>query len=168
MRLVRDPRAPLPAARAVAHWRIEPIGPEYSADFGRITASAFGEPPAIERWSAAMPGKPGWSTYLAFDGETPIACAALYVDGDLGWMGTAGTLEAYRHKGAQSSLIARRLADAAALGVRLVALETAEDRPEKPAPSFRNQLRFGFRLLYARENWLLAGASPSAASPDSD
>ena len=96
-------------------------------------------------------------------GILAAACAALFVDGDLGWMGSAGTLEAYRGRGAQSSLIARRLADAAAQGVRLVSLETAEDKPEKPAPSFRNQIRFGFRLLYARENWLLAGRPASAA-----
>jgi GNAT superfamily N-acetyltransferase len=156
MRLVRDPREPAAAALAVAHWRVEEIGRERALDFGRVNATAFGEPPPLEAWSAAMVGRPGWSAYLAYDGETPIACAGIHIQGDLAWMGMAGTLEAYRGKGAQSALIARRLADAAARGVTLVSLETAEDRPEKPAPSFRNQLRFGFRLLYARENWLLA------------
>ena len=44
----------------------------------------------------------------------------------------------------------------------MVVLETAEDRPEKPAPSYHNQIRFGFRPLYAKDNWLLAGVRTGA------
>jgi hypothetical protein len=51
-------------------------------------------------------------------------------------------------------LITRRLADAAAAGCTHAVVETAEDKPEKPAPSFRNQLRHGFELCYFRPNYL--------------
>jgi GNAT superfamily N-acetyltransferase len=157
--------AEAPAALSVARWRVEAIGPERALDFGRINATAFGEPPLLEAWSAAIVGKPDWTTYLADDRETPIACAGIRIAGGVAWMGMAGTLEAYRGRGAQSALIARRLADAREWGCHLVVLETAEDHPDKPAPSYRNQIRFGFRPIYARENWLLAGGLAAPVTP---
>ncbi len=159
IRLVRDAKAPLPVARGNAAWRIEEIGPEHAADFARIDAVAFNQPDVLRAWSGALVGKPGWRAYLAFDGETPIACAASFHHEGVAWNGFAGTLEAYRGRGAQSALIARRIADAAQAGCHTVVVETAEDRPDKPAPSYHNQIRFGFEPIYARENWLLAGKS---------
>ena len=59
-------------------------------------------------------------------------------------------------QGAQSALLARRLQDAGAAGCDRFVLETAEERPERGAPSYRNALRFGFRTAYVRPNYVLS------------
>lgn len=43
---------------------------------------------------------------------------------------------------------------AAALGCIDLVLETAEETPEHASPSYRNALRFGFRVAYRRPNYL--------------
>ena len=51
-------------------------------------------------------------------------------------------------------MIARRIDDARALGCRCLSVETAEDKPGQPAPSFHNVTRLGFRIAYYRDNYL--------------
>lgn len=146
------------ALRVVA---VDAVG---AGDFARIVTGAFDMPAALEPWMAAAVGRPGWRHYLACDGAEPVATAALYVDGEAGWMGFASTLPAWRRRGAQSALIARRLHDARALGCRYVVVETADDLPDRRAPSFHNLSRLGFRLAYRRPNYLwraAAGAVPT-------
>ena len=82
--------------------------------------------------------------------------------GTMAWFSFAGTREGHRGRGAQSALIARRLRDARLAGCTRVSVETAEDKPEKPAPSFRNLRRLGFRFAYLRPNFLYEFAPPVA------
>jgi len=84
----------------------------------------------------------------------PIAGGALYVMGDVAWLGLAGTVASARRRGAQSALIRHRVNSAYALGCRWVVVETAEDTPERPAPSFHNLRRLGFNVAYPRSNYL--------------
>ena len=51
-------------------------------------------------------------------------------------------------------MFARRLHDARAAGCRFAVVETGEDTPEEPNPSYRNMLRAGFELAYFRHNWV--------------
>jgi hypothetical protein len=44
--------------------------------------------------------------------------------------------------------------DAAGDGCRWVSVETAEQTPEREAPSFRNLTRLGFTVAYRRPNYL--------------
>jgi GNAT superfamily N-acetyltransferase len=122
--------------------------------FGRIVATSFGWPEAVAGWVADLVGRDGWRCYMAFDGALPAAAGALFVGVGFGWIDFATTLPGYRGRGAQSALLAQRIRDAAELGCELLVVETAEDKPEKPAPSFRNQLRFGFQLAYLRPNYI--------------
>ncbi len=161
-RLVRDPSAPLPVRAIPPGWRVEHIGRDEADALAAIDARAFGYPHEIEPWTAALVGRPGWRHYLAFDGDIPIGTGALFVADQAGWFGYAATVEAYRGKGVQSSMIAHRLAEARMLGCRIVVVETAEDRPEKPNPSYRNLSRLGFRTLYARDNWIGQPAGQTA------
>jgi hypothetical protein len=140
-----------PASNAV---RIDRIGSDRAEDFGRVLGEAFNMPPVIRSWEAALVGRPRWRHYLAYVDDAPVGCAALFMDEDLVSFGQAGTLEHVRGRGIQGALITRRLADAAAAGCTHAVVETAEDKPEKPAPSFRNQLRHGFELCYFRPNYL--------------
>lgn len=165
MRLVADPNVRLPVGAVPHGWRIEHIGPDEASVFAAIDARAFGHPREVEPWTAALVGRAGFRHYLAFDGDIPIGTGAFFVEDHVAWFGYASTVEAYRGKGVQSALIAYRLAEARLLGCRLIAVETAEDRPEKPAPSYRNLSRLGFRTLHARENWIGIPAAEPGRTP---
>lgn len=134
--------------------RIEEIGREHAGAFGAIACAAFGMPKQLESWIAAMVGLPNWHQYLAFDGATPVAAAALMVQGDVGWLGVAGTLSSARKRGGQSALMERRLNDGRALGCRWFVTETGEDTAERPNPSYHNMVRAGFSLAYQRPNYI--------------
>lgn len=134
--------------------RIEEIGPERAFEFGKIVQSGFSMTDVAGEWTALTVGRMGWRHYLALDGETAVAAAAMYMKGAWAWFGFAATLEVARGRGAQTALIARRITDAHSAGVRWLSIETAEDTPERDAPSFRNVVRQGFRVAYLRPNWL--------------
>jgi GNAT superfamily N-acetyltransferase len=123
-------------------------------EFGSIVAASFEWPKDVAPWIAATIGRPGWKHYMAFDGATPVATGAYFASGEFAWLDLASTLPEARGRGAQSALLARRAADAAAAGCRWLTVETAEETPERPAPSYRNMVRAGFRVAYARPNYL--------------
>lgn len=134
--------------------RVECVGAVWRQAFGEIVADGFGWPPATAAWVAASVGRPGWQHYLAFDGDRPVATGALYVASHVGWITLAATRPEARGRGAQSALIARRIADAARLGCVRLSVETAEPTPAREAPSFRNVTRLGFEVAYQRANYL--------------
>jgi hypothetical protein len=134
--------------------RIERIGPERGRDFGRVFVEGYGTPEFLGEWLAAVPGRPGWYCYLAFDGDEPAASAALYAGGRLGWFGFAATLPAFRRRGAQSALLAARIRDGAALGCEVLITETGERLRDRPSNSYRNIERSGFEFAYVRQNYL--------------
>lgn len=134
--------------------RVERIGPEHAGAFAALVAPGFEWPEAVEPWLSRLVGRPGWRQYAAFEGNEAVAAAALYTTAGHGYLSLAATHPDHRRRGAQSALIARRIRDAAALGCRRLITETAEDRPDHPAPSFHNLRRFGFEVAYARPNYL--------------
>jgi len=124
--------------------------------FGHLLVSAFEWPEIMGRWFATTVGRSGWRHYVAYEAEKPAAIAAMFVRGDYAWFDMAGTLSQYRGRGAQGALLETRIKDARAMGCRYIAVETAEDTPDRPAPSYRNTLRSGFRVAYLRQNYMLA------------
>ena len=152
MKLWHDLRA-LPTAST--DLRIELVGPEWAGDFARISVvEAYGFPPEIAPAVWATMGRPGWRHYLGFDGDAPVSSGAMRIDGGIAWLGFGATTEAYRGRGGQSAMFARRLRDARDAGCRLAITETGEETEENPNPSYRNMLRAGFQLAYARRNWV--------------
>jgi GNAT superfamily N-acetyltransferase len=135
--------------------RIEEIDNEHAEAFARIIVGSFDWPEALVPWIAAPVGREGWHHYFAFDGERPAATGASFIRGTTAWIDFASTLPNARGRGAQSALLARRLADCAELGCDLIIVETAEQTKENRAPSFRNVHRFGFEVAYARPNYIL-------------
>ncbi len=110
-------------------------------------------PPQVRDALTATIDRAGWTHYLGFDGDTPVSTASLYVTGDAAWLGNAATLEEYRGRGWQTAMLAQRLADARDAGCRWAVSETGEETEEDPVnPSYRNMVRAGFRLAYARRN----------------
>lgn len=128
--------------------------------FGQVVVASYGWPEELAVWLAAGVGRGGWRHYLAYDREEPTAAAALYIDGDMAWMGLAGTLAGSRGRGAQTALIARRVQDAARAGSEWLAAETLSGTEEHPDASFRNLKRAGFVPTYERTNLIRALPSP--------
>lgn len=142
--------------------RVEAIGPERADVFGGLVAPAFGWPPPLQAALAACVGRRGWRHYLAYDGAVAIAAAACYVHDGYAYFGPAVTAAPYRRRGAQTTLVARRLRDASALGCHTAVVDTAEHRPDRPVASFRTLLRMGFTVAYQRPNYLYSSDQPSA------
>jgi hypothetical protein len=143
----------LPEAATPLEIRV--IGPDCAEDFGSVVSAAFGIPPPFAAWFAALVGLPGWTAYVAYNGETPAAAAVLVMAGEVGWLGMGCCLPEFRRQGAQSAFLARRIRDAAEAGARVVVTETGTPPPDGLAdhPSYRNITRVGFQPLYLRTNW---------------
>lgn len=158
-----------PASQAVS-WPSErelevcTVGPDRGGEFGRVVQQGFGLPESTIPWFAALPGRPGWRTYLAFRGRRGVAAGAMFIDGRWAWLGVDATLEEARGQGAQSGIIARRIADGITAGVIGFTAETANASVghEASHASFRNYRRAGFSLAYVRPNYMLRRPIESA------
>jgi hypothetical protein len=140
--------------------RIEVIGPADAEAWAAVQRDAWGMPRAMTPWYTSTVGRAGWRHYLGFDGELPVSAAALFVSGDVGWLGFGATIPTHRRRGGHGAIVARRIRDAAGLGCSLLVAETAEDTPQAPNPSYHNMVRAGFRLAYLRPNYVSAVATP--------
>lgn len=137
--------------------RVELIGPELGPVFAEVVAQTFGIPPGVGPRLDQLPGRPGWSCYLAFAGNLPAAAGGLHVGPAGGWLGLGSTLPEYRRRGAQAAIMAARFRRAAELGAELVVTETGENVPDRPSNSYRNILRHGFKVAYLRPNFVSRG-----------
>lgn len=160
VKLYRATRAPM-RPTPVPGPRVQQIGPADAQTAAEIMCRAFGFPEIVVPWAAAVVGRPGWRHYLAYQEHRAVGTAALFVTGDVGWLGFAGTAAEARGRGAQSELIVRRMVDAAALGCEWLVVETAEEREDRPVPSLHNLVRLGFELAYLRPNYIWATAPPA-------
>jgi hypothetical protein len=134
--------------------------------WGRIVTQTYGFPEGFAPWFAALGGRPGWHLYLVYHDIRPVAGAALYLplpprDAASPPGGTpilanlvfAGTLPAFRSRGAQSALVARRFEDAQALGAHWVVTESGTPIPGRRGTGHRNLVRLGLPVQYVRTNW---------------
>lgn len=133
------------------------VSTDQAEAFADTVVKGFGLPTdagALVAWIAAGVGRPGWTHYLAYDGQTPVATGGLYVRGRVGWCGYGSTLPPCRRRGAQGAMFARRIADAGEMGCQWLVTETDAETPERPSPSYRNMVRSGFKLAYNRPNYV--------------
>lgn len=151
-KFLRDPVAP---AAAPTDLEIAEIGADRADDFVRTTLEGFEMPPVLASWVRGLPGRPGWRVYIAYDGDEPAAGAATFIRDGAAWLGFGATLPAFRRRGGQAALLARRIDDALAAGCDVLTTETGVDEGA-PGPSWRNIERAGFRLLYERPNYARA------------
>lgn len=135
--------------------RIERIDASQAKAWGDVLMSAFEMPEPVRPFGTATIGRAGWIHYLGLEGDTPVSTAAMRIEGDVAWLGYGGTLAASRGRGWQTAMFLQRLADARDRGCRLAITETGEETEGEPANhSYRNMLRTGFALAYARQNWV--------------
>lgn len=152
---VRLVRAVEPLPDLSERWDVREVDEVYSDLFGRLAAEAFGWPSYIARMAACVIGRPGWRHFMAFEGAEPVGTGAIFTQGETAWIGFAATRPEYRSQGVQKALIARRFHAAGEAGCTDIAVETAEPRADRPAPSYLNMLKFGFREAYLRPNYML-------------
>lgn len=121
--------------------------------FALANGEGFGIPPELAYELCGFVGAPGWHCFVAWAGDEPAGSAALYADGRDAWLGIGATRPAFRRRGAQTALLAARIARARELGASTLSTETGERREGAPNQSYRNILRAGFREAYPRPNW---------------
>jgi len=143
------------APMTASNLEIEPVAGADALLFGNVIAAGFAMPPPLATWLAGLVGRRGWRCYLARDAGKAIGGAALYLDGTAAWLGAGAVLPEARRRGAQSALLARRIADAAHAETTLITTETGRPLPGEDHPSFRNIVRAGFTIAYERANWTL-------------
>jgi GNAT superfamily N-acetyltransferase len=115
-------------------------------------------PEWVAEWIAALDGRPGWTLQLAWEDDTPIGAAGLYVAGRAGYFSFGSVLPEHRGKGAQRALFAARIHEAAELGCTVLVTETGARDPGKPGFSYANILRAGFEEQYVRPNYVRRAA----------
>ncbi|MFF1819172.1 GNAT family N-acetyltransferase [Kribbella sp. NPDC058245] len=146
VRLVREagPVAPVPTTGL----RIEPVGPSDATAWAELQLAVFGmESASFGAMLEAYTDWPGVTAYGAWDGETLIGTGSLHVTGAVGRFLNGATVPAYRGRGVQTALIARRIADAFAQGCAWVTSDTAKPPPDGHNPSLANLERAGFKAL---------------------
>jgi GNAT superfamily N-acetyltransferase len=92
-------------------------------------------------------GTPDMFHLVAWDGDQPVASAALATFEGLGYLTMAFTTEAHRRRGAQQALIAKRIEIARQCGCRVLASETLSILET----SLGNLHKAGFTPLYEKE-----------------
>jgi hypothetical protein len=131
-----------------------------AGDFAAVVRCVYGLPEVVDPWLAALVGRPSWRVFLACDGATAVGAGALYIGDGLGWLGFGATLPEARARGAQSALLAARIAAGREAGLVWLTTETGRPLPGEPAPSFRNITRAGFAEAYDRRNFHRPAAEP--------
>lgn len=142
-----------PLAAPKNNLRIEPVTVQHAWIFAEVSCAAFGMSEAAWPWFAAAIDRPGWFHYLAWADDQPAASGAMYIRGDVAWLGMGSTLPGFRRRGAQAALVARRIQDGIERGCRWFVTDTADDHPERPNPSYRNMRRAGFEVAYYRPTY---------------
>jgi hypothetical protein len=93
-------------------------------------------------------GPAGRRFYLAYVDGQPAAQAMLHWSGEIAYLEGAGTAPALRRRGLQLALIRRRIADAMALGCRIIF-----GGAEYASQSHANQVACGLSVAYTAARW---------------
>jgi GNAT superfamily N-acetyltransferase len=142
---------------------IAPAVASQAAAVGAAVAQAFGMPPFMGEWIAALHGRPAWCVYAVTEGDVVVGGGSLFLGPDAGWLGMGAVLPTHRRRGGQGALMARRIADAGAAGLDWVVTETGEPIAGESNPSLANMARTGFRCVASRLNFECA--PPAARAP---
>lgn len=141
--------APVAASRppGLTVRRVEPgEAPLFAATHLRGHEVSGADPRPVERWAAVE----GWHLYLAeIEGE-PAATAAMSFHDGIAYLANAATIPAWRGRGCQTALIARRVADARAAGAAVLTSQA-----EFASSSHRNLARAGLEVAFTKAVWRL-------------
>jgi ribosomal protein S18 acetylase RimI-like enzyme len=133
---------------------IRRIGPPGARRFADLLLAGHGVPSDARAVDAPGIAAAGSRDDIAFyvavvDGEE-AAAGVLALHNRVGYLANASTLPAFRRRGCQTALVARRIADSAALGCDVIASLTSFG-----SASQRTLERAGLRIAYIRTVWRL-------------
>jgi len=131
-----EPASPMPCELTIREVGGDEIASACS-QLGEIMMDGFAE----------SAGRDGFHHYMAFDSGRPVAVAALVRFEEIGYLTWAATEEAHQRRGAQSALIAHRVAQARAMGCTQIVSQTLTMLTH----SLSNLQRAGFREVYEQE-----------------
>ncbi|MFJ6723766.1 N-acetyltransferase [Streptomyces sp. NPDC091281] len=135
--------------------RVGPVGPDEAEEWATVMMTTFGlTGPGLIDMAAACVGRPDWRQFAVRDGARIIAVGSVFVNGVCADMFGGATLPEGRGRGAQSALLAARVAAARSAGCRWLVAETGAEGPGEHNSSLHNMLRTGFQPLYERTTWL--------------
>ena len=137
-----------PSALSVRH-----AEPRDAAAIAQTVCAAFGMPSSLAPWFAGLVGRPRWRFVVAEADGMIAATGAAFIDGTTAWLGVGATRAEQRNRGAQSALLAARIALAADAGCTLLATETGESIAGELNPSLNNIRRAGFVQICSRTNF---------------
>lgn len=100
---------------------------------------------------------PGLADLRRLDGDNDriLGVGFLFQDGERAILLGAATLPEARGQGAQTALLARRLAEARRAGARVIQSHTGLPTAGARNPSLDNMRRAGFVDIHLRQNWLI-------------
>ncbi|GAA0584890.1 GNAT family N-acetyltransferase [Kribbella sandramycini] len=150
---VKAVRAAGPVEPVETDLRIAQVEPDGFAQWSAVVVKGFGMPDetgGVAAMLTAWAARPGVRLYGAWAGSELVGVGALGMAGGVGELVCGATLPAYRGRGAQSAIMARRLEDAYAAGCSLAASETGKPGPGEHNSSLANMERRGFKIAYER------------------
>lgn len=152
---VRPLGEPLPEALTTLH--VDRVEPAELPEWARVLCTGFGlplEPALIEFLASGVADDERFQPWAAWEGETIVGAANLFLFGDVAALAGAATLPHARGQGAQSALTRQRLLAAHEQGANWASFETWIPTADEHNPSLANMLRIGFEIAYERPNWV--------------
>jgi GNAT superfamily N-acetyltransferase len=158
VKLARD-RSPMPqhAASSPGGFELVSATREQADMFADIVVRCMDLNAAVVELLASVVQRPRWHVYFAQQDGKPLATGALFVQGDVAYLGYGATLPEHRGQGLQRMLLAKRMRVALALGCRYIVSETGEAMPDQKNPSQDNMVSLGMRPIALRDNYVLDG-----------
>ena len=151
-------RGPEPCAARPTALSVRTAAPTDADEIARVVCSAYGLPATLSSWFARLVGRDGWHFVMAESDSRLAATGAVFIAGTTAWLGVGATLAEHRNRGAQSALLAARIAIAADAGCTVLATETGESIAGEPNPSLSNIRRSEFVQVCSRLNYAPAKA----------
>ncbi|HET8696446.1 MAG TPA: hypothetical protein VFO94_03105 [Gammaproteobacteria bacterium] len=146
-------RGPEPRSAAVDGLAIRLAEPREADAVGELVCGAFGMPPALAAWFAALVGRKGWRVFVGEANGRIVTTGSMFVRGATAWLGIGATHADFRKRGAQNAMLAARINAAAAEGCTVLATETGESVAGEVNPSLNNIRRAGFVQVCSRLNY---------------
>jgi hypothetical protein len=137
-------------------YEVREVNADVAAHFGIVHRGAKSGWQNLTEITNGLVGRANWRSYVVYDGETPISCAAMFTERGISWRGIAATLPEFRGKGAHAALVARMTHDALSSGVSTIMAQTFRSKWDEPAKSEWNLTRAGFRLSHLRAQYVAA------------
>lgn len=159
IKLARD-RSPLdqaPPSSPGGDLEVAAARSDQADDFAEIVVRCTEVDPAVGDLLSAVVRRPRWHVYFATLAGRPVATGALFVQGDVGYLGYGATLPEHRNQGLQRTLLAKRIRVALALGCRVIVSETGVALPGRSNPSYDNMVSLGLVPIGVRDNFVLDG-----------